>query len=154
MITRVRNITIILFVVLLVMLCYLQYGRKESVKASYSTTYSGKTSEYLSIVANKLYIRDKEAYGRYLIDKCVEDNVNGISFSYDMGYPVEINLEIYTNEFMRKQNKWCCAVRYTQDPEEGFIYNVKDNPEKFIMTVRYPVREIQAEEEYQEQEEE
>lgn len=134
MIRRVRNITIILFVVL----CYLQYGRREAVMTSYSTTYSGKTTEYLTIVANKIYIGDKETYGRWLINKCVENKVHGIYFSYDMEYPVEINIEVYTNEIMRKKGKWCCKVRYTQDPEDGYIYNVKDNPEQFELTILYP----------------
>lgn len=90
----------------------------------------------MTIVANKLYIGDKEAYARKMIETCINNEFRDVRFSYDMGYPAEITMDIYTNETARRLGIRCCEVRYAQPEKDRYRYNVKDDRERFVMTVK------------------
>ena len=62
--------------------------------------------------------------------------LHDVRFSYDMGYPVEITMDIYTNDTARRLGIRCCEVRYAQAEEDRYRYNVKDDRERFVMTVK------------------
>ena len=124
-------------IALLAICCYyFQWGRDVSVKTTISTSWGGGRTEYIILVANRLYIWDRESFARQIIGTCVDNEFRDVRFSYDMGYPSEITIDVYTNEISRKLGIRCCNVRYAQDAEDEYRYNVRDNPEKFIMTVR------------------
>lgn len=126
-----------LIVLCFLMICvYLQWGRGESVKSVISTSWDGKRTEHVTIVANKLYIWNKEGFSEKMIQMCIDNKLRDVRFSYDMGYPVEIRLDIYANDVCRQLHIRCCEVRYAQPEEFKYQYNVKDNPEKFTMTVK------------------
>lgn len=114
---------------------YLQWGRRVTVRNTMSSSWDGKRTEYMTVVANKLYIWDREAYGQELVETCIGNHFRDVRFSYDMGYPVEITMEVYANETARRLGIKCCSVRYAQREEDGYRYNVWDNPEKFTLTV-------------------
>lgn len=124
-----------IFLLLLTGVCYLQWGRNVSVRNTISTSLNEGRTEYITIVANKVYIWDKEEFGRRMIANCIDNSFRNVRFSYDVGYPVEIRMEVYTNETTRKLGIKCCDIQYTQDRESGYRYNIKDNPEKFVLTV-------------------
>ena len=86
--------------------------------------------------ANKLYIGDKEAFARKMIETCINNEFRDVRFSYDMGYPAEITMDIYTNETARRLGIRCCEVRYAQPEKDRYRYNVKDDRERFVMTVK------------------
>ena len=50
--------------------------------------------------------------------------------------PVEITMDIYTNDTARRLGIRCCEVRYAQAEEDRYRYNVKDDRERFVMTVK------------------
>ena len=123
--------------VLMALCIYLQWGRGVSVRNTISSSWDGKRTEYMTIVANKLYIGDKEAYARKMIETCINNEFRDVRFSYDMGYPAEITMDIYTNETARQLGVRCCEVRYAQPEEDRYRYNVKDDRERFVMTVKW-----------------
>ncbi|MCD7990458.1 MAG: hypothetical protein LUK37_01180 [Clostridia bacterium] len=98
--------------VLIALCIYLQWGRGVSVRNTISSSWDGKRTEHMTIVANKLYIRDKEAFARKMIETCINNEFRDVRFSYDMGYPAEITMDIYTNETARRLGVRCCEVRY------------------------------------------
>ena len=81
-------------------------------------------------------IGDKEAFARKMIETCINNEFRDVRFSYDMGYPVEITMDIYTNDTARRLGLRCCEVRYAQAEEDRYRYNVKDDRERFVMTVK------------------
>ena len=123
--------------VLMALCIYLQWGRGVSVRNTISSSWDGKRTEYMTIVANKLYIGDKEAFARKMIEACINNEFRDVRFSYDMGYPAEITMDIYTNETARRLGIRCCEVRYAQPEEDRYRYNVKDDRERFVMTVKW-----------------
>ena len=123
--------------VLMALCIYLQWGRGVSVRNTISSSWDGKRTEHMTIVANKLYIGDKEAFARKMIETCINNEFRDVRFSYDMGYPAEITMDIYTNETARQLGVRCCEVRYAQPEEDRSRYNVKDDRERFVMTVKW-----------------
>lgn len=123
--------------VLMALCIYLQWGRGVSVRNTISSSWDGKRTEHMTIVANKLYIGDKEAFARKMIETCINYEFRDVRFSYDMGYPAEITMDIYTNETARQLGVRCCEVRYAQPEEDRYRYNVKDDRERFVMTVKW-----------------
>ena len=93
--------------VLMALCIYLQWGRGVSVRNTISSSWDGKRTEYMTIVANKLYIGDKEAFARKMIEACINNEFRDVRFSYDMGYPAEITMDIYTNETARRLGIRC-----------------------------------------------
>lgn len=122
--------------VLMALCIYLQWGRGVSVRNTISSSWDGKRTEYMTIVANKLYIGDKEAFARKMIETCINNEFRDVRFSYDMGYPVEIRMDVYINEASWKRGIRCFEVLFAQPEEEQYRYNVKDNRERFVMTVK------------------
>ena len=122
--------------VLMALCIYLQWGRGVSVRNTISSSWDGKRTEYMTIVANKLYIGDKEAFARKMIETCINNEFRDVRFSYDMGYPAEITMDIYTNETARRLGIRCCEVCYAQPEKDRYRYNVKDDRERFVMTVK------------------
>ena len=70
------------------------------------------------------------------LETCINNEFRDVRFSYDMGYPVEITMDIYTNDTARRLGLRCCEVRYAQAEEDRYRYNVKDDRERFVMTVK------------------
>lgn len=115
---------------------YLQWGRGVSVRNTISSSRDGKRTEHVTIVANKLYIGDKEAFAGKMLETCINNEFRDVRFSYDLGYPVEITMDIYTNETARRLGVRCCEVRYAQPEDDRYSYNVMDDRERFVMTVK------------------
>ena len=74
--------------ILMALCIYLHWGRGVSVRNTISSSRDGKRTEHITIVANKLYIGDKEAFAGEMIETCINNEFRDVRFSYDMGYPV------------------------------------------------------------------
>lgn len=122
--------------VLMALCIYLQWGRGVSVKNTISSSRDGKRTEHMTIVANKLYIGDKEEFARKMIETCINNEFRDVRFSYDMGYPVEISMDVYTNETSWRRGTRCFEVLFAQPEEDRYRYNVKEDRERFVMTVK------------------
>lgn len=88
---------------------YLQYGRKLEVVSTINNTYGKTYEQKITVVANKLFIRDKEKFAEMLIDHCKENDFKDVKFSYDMlGHPDKIVFTVYPSELCMKmhQGSW------------------------------------------------
>lgn len=91
-------------VCVIIIFAYLQYGREEKVVSSMANTSDSYYEQEFSIVANKLFIWDKEKYAKKLIEKAIENKYRNVRFSYDlMGYPNEINISVYCSVWEYRQ---------------------------------------------------
>ena len=107
---------------------YLQYGRDVKVTSSMNFSSANYYQMDFTVVANKLFIIDKQRFAEEMIERCIDNNFYDIKFSYDMmGYPNRLKINVYLNEFSKSQ----FTIRYMTESENGMEYNIKDNPDKY-----------------------
>lgn len=70
--------------ILMALCIYLQWGRGVSVRNTISSSRDGKRTEHITIVANKLYIGDKEAFAGEMIETCINNEFRDVRFSLDL----------------------------------------------------------------------
>lgn len=124
------------FLVLFAILIYLQYGRNVSVVNSNLSLSGGFYEQRLTIVANKIFITDKEQFAEEIIERTIDNSFPDMMFSYDItGYPNRIEISVYTNELSRKLFEKNFLVFFESDVD--YDYNIKDNPEYFRLRIEY-----------------
>ena len=127
---------IVYLAVLLVIpiLGYLQWGRDVAVWSSNPNIFSNGSLEEISIIANKLYIFDREKFARYVLQRCADNSFREVRFSYDLsGYPNEVHITVYMNRAAWKWRKKAFEIRWIS--EEDKHYNIVENPEKYRIEI-------------------
>lgn len=115
---------------------YLQNGRDVSVCGSHWDTFGNGSTMDITIVANRLYIRDKEGFAEQMLERCVDNSFHEVRFSYDMnGYPNELSISVYMNPTMWKLKKRAFQIKYMQDLE--YQYDIRDGIDKFKVEFLY-----------------
>ena len=127
--------TVTVVFILLVVLMYLQYGRKEEVTNSFSSSSAGVRDEELTVVANRLFIINKEEYGKELINKALTDSLGRFCFSWDIAIPHAIEMHVYLNKADKRNGTPAFTVVYAPT-EDNRTYNVLDNADKYSVTIR------------------
>lgn len=109
---------------------YLQYGRDVSVGGSHWNIFGNGSSMDVTIVANRLYICDKEKFAEQILQRCVDNSFQEVLFSYDVkGYPSELNISVYMNPTMWKLKERAFQIQYKQDLK--YQYDIRDGIDKF-----------------------
>lgn len=127
---------IVYLAVLLVIpiLGYLQWGRDVAVCSSNPNIFSNGSLEEISIIANKLYIFDREKFAKYVLQRCADNSFREVRFSYDLsGYPNEVHITVYMNRAAWKWWKKAFEIRWIS--EEDKHYNIVENPEKYRIEI-------------------
>ena len=107
---------------------YLQYGCDVKVTSSMNFSSDNYYEMEFTVVANKLFIIDKQRFAKEMIERCIDNNFRDIKFSYDMmGYPNRLQINVYLNEFSKSR----FTILYMTESENGMDYNIKDNPDKY-----------------------
>ena len=121
------------------LLIYLQYWREETiVNTRVSKSDDGYVQE-ISVIANKLFIGDKERYAEDVIDKVIRNQYRNVYFSYDiLGRPEEIKINFYLDKWDYRYNQKNFITVYSNENIEGMrwknIWNNK-NLLRFITSV-------------------
>lgn len=106
--------------------------RIEGLNSTIESSNNGYT-EHVSIASHRIFIPDKEEFTREVIQMITENSLYGILFSYDIkGYPNGLRITVYLNESACRSGNSSFEISYTQDGSRGFMYNIKDDPEKFV----------------------
>ena len=127
---------IVYLAVLLVIpiLGYLQWGRDVAVCSSNPNIFSNGSLEEISIIANKLYIFDREKFAKYVLQRCADNSFREVRVSYDLsGYPNEVHITVYMNRAAWKWRKKAFEIRWIS--EEDKHYNIVENPEKYRIEI-------------------
>lgn len=99
-------------------------------------TFNNGYIQDVSIVSHRIFIPDKEEFAREVIQMIIDNSLMGIQFSYDInGYPNELNITVYLNESSCRNGNSIFKISYTQDIQNGFMSNIKDDPEKFVLEI-------------------
>ena len=94
---------IICFVAIVI---YLQFGREEMIVNTRIDSFEGGYDEEVCIVANKVFIWDKERYAEELVERIIQNEFKKVRFSYDIvGYPKKIRISVYNNKLAYRHNK-------------------------------------------------
>lgn len=126
--------TILSFLTLTII--YLQWGRDMEICNTRPETSKNAYFEDVTLIANKLYIFDKYDFAESVIQKCVDNSWKEVRFSYDIaGYPNELCIDVYINSYDFEHRENAFRITYSQDSKFKYKYNIKDNPEKFTITI-------------------
>lgn len=109
---RKRYIIMGILICIIALLGYLQYGREEQAVNTMVSTSDTFYKQEFDIIANKLFILDKEKYAEELIEKAVENKYRNVRFSYDItGYPDEIVISVYIQNSDYQHNQKLFQIR-------------------------------------------
>ena len=127
-----RIVAMAVIICMIIGFLYLQYGRDVNVTSSMNFSSGNYYEMEFTVVANKLFIIDKQRFAEEMIERCIDNNFHDIKFSYDMlGYPNRLQINVYLNEFSKSH----FTILYMTESENGMDYNIKDNPDKFMISI-------------------
>lgn len=116
--------------------CLFEKESKEeiSMEPDVVSSISMNRDQYLTVVANRNRIEDKEEFAKLLVKMCRENSFHTIKFSTDRGYATGIHMQVYLCEEDIEEAKVAMKIDYVQREynEESDICN---NPEKFELLI-------------------
>lgn len=119
---------VLIIVIIFLGFLYLQFGREPEIKNSRITNYQNEYSEDVSIIANKLYITDRNKFAEEVIDTFLDNSFENLKFSFDLGYPSELNISVYMNAWNKDEVfEICCLFN---------INDVKGKPDYYEFEIR------------------
>lgn len=130
---KVRIYTVVISMLVLC-LVYLQWGRSVEVCNTQLRTSSDYCEQNITVIANKVWIGNREKFGHDMIQKCIDNSFDKIRFSYDLQCPNELVIQVYTNKIGYSIGEADFVV-YFKNKEKDWKYNILDNPEKFEMVI-------------------
>lgn len=102
------------------LLIYLQYGREETIVNTRVRMSDDGYVQEISVIANKLFIGDKERYAEDVIDKVIRNQYRNVYFSYDiLGCPEEIKINVYDDKWDYRYNRKKVILLYPEAGEKG-----------------------------------
>lgn len=120
-----------------IMMGYL-FEKKSEVEISMEpdvvSSISMNRDQYLTVVANRDRIEDKEEFAKLLVKMCTENSFHTIKFSTDRGYATGIHMQVYLCEENIEDANIVMKIDYVQR-EYNENYDICDNPEKFELHV-------------------
>ena len=116
--------------------CFLEekYENHIPMKPHVVSSISINRDQYLTVVANRDRIEDKEEFAKLLVEMCIENSFHKIKFSTDRGYATEIHMQVYLCEEDIEDANVVMEIAYVQR-EYNENYDICDNPEKFELHV-------------------
>ena len=116
--------------------CFLEekYENHIPMEPDVVSSISMNQDQYLTIVANRDKIEDKEEFAELLVKMCRENSFHTIKFSTDRGYATEIHMQVYLCEEDIEDANVVMEIDYVQR-EYNENYDICDNPEKFELHV-------------------
>lgn len=127
---------LLIIVVAFMLLIPLQYRLEIEGYSSTIESFSNGYIQDVSVLSHRIFIPDKEKFAREVIQMIIDNSLKGIMFSYDVnGYPNELHITVYLNEAACRSGNSSFKISYTQDIQNGFRYNIKDDPEKFMLEI-------------------
>ena len=105
-----------------------------SMKPDVVSSISMNRDQYLTVVANRDRIEDKEEFAKLLVKMCRENLFHTIKFSTDRGYATEIHMQVYLCEEDIEDANVVMEIDYVQR-ECNEKYDIYYYPEEFVLYV-------------------
>ena len=116
--------------------CFLEekYENHIPMKPHVVSSISINRDQYLTVVANRDRIEDKEEFAKLLVKMCRKNLFHTIKFSTDRGYATEIHMQVYLCEEDIEDANVVMEIDYVQR-ECNEKYDICNNPEEFELFV-------------------
>lgn len=98
------------------------------------SSISMNREQYLTVVANRDNIEDKEEFAKLLIEMCKENLFHTIKFSTDRGYATSVDMRVYLFQDKIEGHEPVMIVKY-EPVEYGKGYDIVHNPDQFKVTI-------------------
>lgn len=98
------------------------------------SSISMNRDQYLTVVANRDNIEDKEEFAKLLIEMCKENSFHTIKFSTDRGYVTNVDMRVYLFQDKIEGHGPVMIVKY-EPVEYGKGYDIVHNPDQFKLTI-------------------
>ena len=98
------------------------------------SSISMNRDQYLTVVANRDNIEDKEEFAKLLIEMCKENSFQAIKFSTDRGYATNVDMRVYLFQDKIEGHGPVMIVKY-EPVEYGKGYDIVHNPDQFKLTI-------------------
>ena len=98
------------------------------------SSISMNRDQYLTVVANRDNIEDKEEFAKLLIEMCKENSFHTIKFSTDRGYATNVDMRVYLFQDKIEGHGPGMIVKY-EPVEYGKGYDIVHNPDQFKLTI-------------------
>lgn len=98
------------------------------------SSISMNRDQYLTVVANRDNIEDKEEFANLLIEMCKENSFHTIKFSIDRGYATSVDMRVYLFQNKIEGNEAVMTVKY-EPVEYGKGYDIVHNSDKFRLII-------------------
>ena len=98
------------------------------------SSISMNRDQYLTVVANRDNIEDKEEFAKLLIEMCKENSFHTIKFSTDRGYATSVDMRVYLFQDKIEGHGPVMIVKY-EPVEYGKGYDIVHNPDQFKLTI-------------------
>ena len=105
-----------------------------SMEPDVVSSISMNRDQYLTVVANRNRIEDKEEFAKLLVKMCRENSFHTIKFSTDRGYATEIHMQVYLCEEDIEDANVVMEIDYVRR-ECNEKYDICNNPEEFELFV-------------------
>lgn len=132
---RVISVGIVCIIIIL-LCCYLQFGREMEVYNSSSFTAENYCEEHLNVGVNRLIVPDKQKVAEEIIEHCRKNDFKNIIFSYDVIYPNKLEVGVYLSKWNARKGKEVFSFVYITKEGEVGEYNYVENPEKFRVEIK------------------
>ena len=105
--------------------CLFEKESKEeiSMEPDVVSSISMNRDQYLTVVANRDRIEDKEEFAKLLVKMCRENSFHTIKFSTDRGYATSVNMRVYLWKAEIEGNEPVMVVEY-EPTEYGGEYDI------------------------------
>ena len=115
-------------------LCEKKYEEDIPMEPDVVSSISVNREQYLTVVANRDKIEDKEEFSELLVQMCRENSFHTIKFSTDRGYVIGIHMKVYLHEDDIENADAVMEIDYVRrDCDEQ--YDIYNNPEEFELRV-------------------
>lgn len=119
------------------LLClYLQCGRDMDVYNTFSVTGANYHEEHIIVIANRLFVADREQCADHILQKCRENSFQNIRFSYDRSKPNALYAKVYLSEYAVRHGNPVFEFSYTHNGGEYNAYNIIEDVSHFHLKIR------------------
>lgn len=105
-----------------------------SMEPDVVSSISMNRNQYITVVANRNRIEDKEEFAKLLVKMCRKNSFHTIKFSTDRGYATGIHMQVFLCEEDIEDANVVMEIDYVQR-ECNEKYDICNNPEEFELFV-------------------
>ena len=132
---RICIVCVIIIFVIMTGYFFKKKSEKEiSMEPDVVSSISMNRDQYLTVVANRNRIEDKEEFAKLLVKMCRDNSFHTIKFSTDRGYATSVNMRVYLWKEDIERNDPVMVVEYKSVGSRK-KYDIQYDSEKYELFI-------------------